>query len=90
MKRAKKRIAIIGGGITGLTTAYRVKKIIEKENLPFELIILEGSLKVGGKIYTMKTKTRSIDLGAESIDTRYPEALELIKELGLDDQLNLQ
>lgn len=48
---------------------------------------MEGSLKVGGKIYTMKTKTRSIDLGAESIDTRYPEALELIKELGLDDQL---
>ncbi|MGB3161446.1 protoporphyrinogen oxidase [Carnobacterium sp.] len=87
MKRAKKRIAIIGGGITGLTAAYRIKQKIEKENLPFELILLEGSLRVGGKIYTMKNKNRSIDLGAESIDTRYPEALELIKELGLEDRL---
>lgn len=87
MKRAKKRIAIIGGGITGLTTAYRVKQRIEKENLPFELILLEGSLRVGGKIYTLKTKTRSIDLGAESIDTRHPEAMDLIKELKLEDQL---
>lgn len=87
MKRAQKRIAIIGGGITGLTAAYRIKQKIEKENLPFELILLEGSLKVGGIIYTMKTKNRFIDLGAESIDTRYPEALELIKELKLENQL---
>ncbi|WP_414839943.1 protoporphyrinogen oxidase [Carnobacterium sp. TMP28] len=87
MKRAKKRIAVIGGGITGLTTAYRIKQKIEKEHLPFELILLEGSLKIGGKIYTVKNKTRYIDLGAESLDIRYPEALELIKELGLKDQL---
>ena len=87
MERAKKRIVVIGGGITGLTVAYRVKQKLEKENLPFELILLEGSLKIGGKIYTMKVDDYYIDLGAESIDTRYPEALKLIEELGLEDQL---
>lgn len=87
MERAKKRIAVIGGGITGLTTAYRVKQKIEAENLPFELIILESALRVGGKVYSMKVEDQYFDLGAESIDTRYPEAMDLIKELELEDQL---
>lgn len=87
MERAKKRIAVVGGGITGLTTAYRIKEKLEKENLPFELIVLEGSLRIGGKIYTMKIEDRYVDLGAESIDIRYPEALDLIRELQLKDQL---
>ncbi|MER2173569.1 MAG: protoporphyrinogen oxidase [Carnobacterium sp.] len=87
MERAKKRIAVIGGGITGLVTAYRIKQQIVNEQLPFELILLESALKVGGKIYTMKSGDNYFDLGAESIDIRYPEAMDLIKELGLMDQL---
>lgn len=87
MKRAKKRIAVIGGGITGLVTAYRIKQQIIKEDLPFELILLESGLKTGGKIYTIKSGDKYFDLGAESIDIRYPEAMELIEELGLTDQL---
>lgn len=87
MKRAKKRIAVIGAGITGLTAAYRIKKQIEAENLPFELIIFESGLRVGGKIYTKKVENQYLDLGAQSIDTRFPGALELIKELGLENQL---
>lgn len=87
MERAKKRIAVVGGGITGLVTAYRIKQQIVKEQLPFELILLESSLKVGGKIVTIKAGEHYFDLGAESIDIRYPEAMALIKELGLDDQL---
>lgn len=49
--------------------------------------MLESSLKIGGKIYTMKVEDNYFDLGAESIDIRYPEAMELIEELGLADQL---
>ena len=87
MERAKKRIAIVGGGITGLTAAYEIKKFIEKEQLPFELILLEGSTRVGGKIHTLQIGTRFFDTGAESIDVRYSGAMTLIKELGLDEQL---
>ncbi|WP_027107698.1 protoporphyrinogen oxidase [Lacticigenium naphthae] len=83
MKRSKKRIAIIGSGITGLTTAYRIKKIIERDNLPIELVIFEASIRSGGKIFTMKQDDLYLDMGAESIDIRMPQALELIKELGL-------
>lgn len=89
MDRSKKRIAIIGSGITGLATAYRMKKIIEQDNLPFELMVLEGSIRSGGNILTMKMGEHYVDVGAESIDTRVVgEGIqELIEELGLTDQV---
>lgn len=87
MERAKKRIAIIGGGITGLTAAYRINEQIKREKLPFELILLEGSSRVGGKIHTIQLGNRFIDVGAESIDVRFSGAYSLIKELSLTNQL---
>lgn len=87
MEKAKKRIAIIGSGITGLTAAYRLQQQIDKDNLPYEVIVLESSIRSGGKLYTMKFGDQYIDLGAESIDTRQPEAVELIKELDLSKHL---
>ncbi len=87
MEKAKKRIAIIGSGITGLTTAYRLKQQIETENLPYEVILLESSIRSGGKLFTMKFGDQYIDLGAESIDTRLPDAEALIEELGLQDKM---
>lgn len=87
MKKSKKRVAIIGSGITGLTTAYRLKKQIAKENLPIEVVVLESSIRSGGKLFTMKFGDQYIDLGAESFDTRLPETKEFVYELGLQDEL---
>ncbi|MFO8069054.1 MAG: protoporphyrinogen oxidase [Alkalibacterium sp.] len=89
MDKVKKRIAIIGSGITGLTTAYHLKKQVDEENLPVEVIVLESSIRSGGKLFTMKFGEQFIDLGAESIDTRLPEAMNLIKELKLEDNIEL-
>ncbi|MCC5889054.1 MAG: protoporphyrinogen oxidase [Alkalibacterium sp.] len=87
MEKTNKRIAVIGSGITGLTTAYQLKKHIIEENLPYEVVVLESSIRSGGKLYTMKFGEQYIDLGAESIDTRQTEAMQLIEELDLTDQL---
>lgn len=87
MEKNKRRIAIIGSGITGLTIAYRLQKEIDKKKLPIEIVVLESSIRSGGKIYTMKFGEGFIDLGAESIDTRLPEAMELIEELNLMDKV---
>src|SRR5699024_3385 len=87
MKRSKKRIAVIGSGITGLTAAYNIKKMIEKENLPYELLVLESSIRSGGTIFTMKLDDYHFDLGVDSIDTREKEGMELIEELDLQDQI---
>lgn len=87
MKRSKKRIAVIGSGITGLTTAYWIKNMIAEQGLPFELIVLESSIQSGGKILTMKIGENFFDLGPQSIDARATDAMELIKELNLQDQV---
>ncbi|SFB83896.1 oxygen-dependent protoporphyrinogen oxidase [Alkalibacterium subtropicum] len=89
MDKNKKQIAIIGSGVTGLTTAYRLQQQVIKEKLPVEIIVLESSIRSGGKLYTMKFGDEFIDLGAESIDTRLPEAMELIRELNLEDEVEL-
>jgi len=87
MDKIRKRIAIIGSGVTGLTTAYRLQQQVKRENLPVEIILLESSIRAGGKLYTMKFGDEYIDLGAESIDTRLPEAMDLIKELDIMDSI---
>ncbi|EXJ22894.1 Protoporphyrinogen IX oxidase, aerobic, HemY [Alkalibacterium sp. AK22] len=87
MAEIKKRIAVIGSGITGLTTAYRLQAEIKTHNLPYEVIVLEASIRSGGKLYTMKFGEQFIDLGAESIDSRRSEAVDLIEELNLVDRL---
>lgn len=87
MKRSKKRIAVIGSGITGLAAAYRIKQQIERENLPFELLVLESAIHSGGSIFTMKLDEHYFDLGVSGIDTREKEGLELIDDLGLTDQM---
>lgn len=87
MERSKKRIAVIGTGITGLTVAYRLKKIIKEENLPLELLVLEGSIRSGGKIHTMKIGEDYLDIGAESIDIRTNHTMDLIEELNLQKEV---
>ena len=52
MKQHKK-IAIIGGGVTGLSAAYYLKKAIKTKQLPYEFALFEASNRLGGKIETM-------------------------------------
>ncbi len=50
--RATKRVVVIGGGITGLTAAYRLRQVAQARGLPLEVILLEASERLGGTIAT--------------------------------------
>ena len=82
--------AIIGAGISGLTTAYTIVKQAKEENLPIELHLYESSSRIGGKIQTMKQtegkKSFSVpvDLGAEFIDSDAKATQNLCAELGIN------
>lgn len=83
----QKTIAIVGGGITGLTTAYYLQKEITAKQLPYTIRLLEASNRLGGKINTVKKDGYIIERGADSFLGRKEPAVRLAKNLGLQDEL---
>lgn len=78
------RVAVIGGGITGLAAAYRLRRLLGEEAV---ISVLEVHNRLGGKLKTIEVGGDPIEAGAEAFITRRPEALGLIEELGLTDEL---
>ncbi|MEH6957111.1 protoporphyrinogen oxidase [Neobacillus drentensis] len=83
----KKKVVIIGGGITGLATAYYLQKEIKEKGLPVEVKLFEASNRFGGVINTVKKDGFIIEKGPDSILARKASALKLIKEVGLEDKV---
>ncbi|AMA74615.1 protoporphyrinogen oxidase [Aneurinibacillus thermoaerophilus] len=81
------KVAIVGGGITGLTTAYYLQKTIREQGLPIEYVLLEASDRLGGKIQTDYTNGFVIERGPDSFLARKTSASRLVKEVGLEDKL---
>ena len=81
-----KKIIIIGGGIAGLAAAFRIQREI-KEGANLECILLEGSNHFGGKISTEKLDGFIIERGPDSFISQKPAAIQLCKQLGLEDRL---
>ena len=76
----RRRVVVVGAGITGLTAAFTLAT-----NRPdLEVVVLEASERVGGKILTTPFAGRPVDCGADAFLARVPEALDLCRELGLD------
>ncbi|WP_137811408.1 NAD(P)-binding protein, partial [Gordonia sp. GAMMA] len=65
------RIAIVGGGISGLTAAYRLRRALGPDA---HLDLLEASGRVGGVLHTTTVGGRAVDVGAEAFIVRRPEA----------------
>ncbi|MDC3417253.1 protoporphyrinogen oxidase [Aquibacillus salsiterrae] len=83
----RKQIAIIGGGIAGLTAAYYLQKEIEEKQLPYQVKLFEASNQVGGKIRTERKNGYVIERGPDSFLIRKESATRLAKEVGLEQDL---
>ncbi|WP_077325006.1 protoporphyrinogen oxidase [Virgibacillus siamensis] len=82
-----KKIAIIGGGITGLSAAYYLQKEIKGNNLPYEVRLFEADSRLGGKIKTVKRDGFTIERGPDSFLSRKQPAVNLTEELGMGEEL---
>ncbi|MCM2589052.1 protoporphyrinogen oxidase [Rossellomorea marisflavi] len=80
-----KTVAVVGGGITGLTTLYYLQEYLKGEDV--RLILIEGEDMLGGKIQSISSDPFIMEVGADSIVSRHPGVLELVGELGLMDEL---
>jgi oxygen-dependent protoporphyrinogen oxidase len=80
---AAPRIAIIGGGISGLAAAYCLS-----EGLPEAAIeLFEASGGLGGILNTVQRGGFLIEQSADNFLIKPPSALELCREVGLKDDL---
>ncbi|QES47625.1 protoporphyrinogen oxidase [Streptomyces venezuelae] len=76
-----RNVLVIGGGIAGLAAAHRLLAAGARVTL------LEAGPRFGGKLHTGELAGVPVDLGAESLLARRPEALELARAVGLGDAL---
>jgi len=80
-------VAIIGGGIAGLATAFAVQERASRERLNLGCTVFEADLTWGGKILTREVGDFIIEAGPDSFLSQKPWALELCAKLGLSDRL---
>lgn len=78
-----RRVAILGGGITGLAAAHRLQEL--DPNAPFTLF--EAADRWGGVLNTERLDGFLIEHSADNFITDQPWALDLCRRLGMADQL---
>ena len=75
------RVVILGGGISGLSTAYYLAKGGVSST------IVESRPRLGGVIQTEHVEGCTIEAGPDSFLSVKPAAMDLIRELGLADDV---
>src|SRR5580704_11173255 len=81
-----KRIAIIGGGISGLSAAFALEKR-RLAGASLEYILFESGPRLGGVLVTERMDGCLLEAGPDSFLTEKPWASDLCREVGLGDQL---
>src|SRR5665213_1786695 len=81
-----KRIAIVGGGIAGLTAAYELSRLANN-GAAVEAVLFEASPRLGGIVETVREGGFVIECGPDAWVTEKPWARELAEELGLGDEV---
>jgi len=83
----RRKVVVVGGGITGLTAAFYMQKEAIAKELPLDIVLVESSLRLGGKIQTLRKNGFIIERGPESFFDRENYVYTLAKDLGIEQEL---
>lgn len=72
---------IVGGGVSGLVSAYKLQK------KGYKVLVLEKEHQVGGRLGTIEIAGCLSDNGTQFLSKGYPVICELLKELELEDSI---
>lgn len=81
-----KRVAIVGGGVAGLATAYELARLA-RNGADVQAVLFEASTRLGGIVETVREGGFVIECGPDAWVTEKPWARELAEELGLGDEM---
>jgi oxygen-dependent protoporphyrinogen oxidase len=80
-------VAIIGGGISGLAAAFRLRELAAAREMPLEIAIFERGPHLGGALDTIRRDGFVIETGADSFLSEKPAAAKLAERLGIASEL---
>ncbi len=86
-QRRPPRIIVIGAGISGLSFAYYLSRLLRERRVAAELRVFEAARRPGGRVWTIREGGYLVETGANAILGSKPAAIALAYELGLGEQV---
>ncbi|KAB0671362.1 protoporphyrinogen oxidase [Oryzomonas sagensis] len=83
-----KKVIVIGGGISGLATAWLLRDKARTAGVELDLALLEKDERVGGKIWSIKADGYTCEWGPNGFLDSKPQTLELCSAIGVDGNLH--
>jgi protoporphyrinogen/coproporphyrinogen III oxidase len=81
------RVAIVGGGISGLASAFKLQELGTSHGVPVEVRIYESTSKTGGIVGSIRRDGFLMEAGPDSFISEKPEALDLARRIGIADRI---
>ena len=87
MSEHRRKVVVVGGGITGLTAAYTLQRQSEQSNIEMDIVLIEASHRVGGKIETIRKDGYVMERGPESFFDPENTMRELARNLQIEQKI---
>jgi oxygen-dependent protoporphyrinogen oxidase len=81
------RLAVIGGGISGVSTAFFLQQHFEQRNVPFKITVYEKSTRIGGAVYTENVEDCLYEGGVDAFLSEDRDILKLCRDLSIQDDI---
>ncbi|MBI3463660.1 MAG: protoporphyrinogen oxidase, partial [Planctomycetes bacterium] len=80
-------IVVVGAGVSGLATAYHIRRLAADRGTELRVTVLEASSRVGGRVWTDRAGGFQIEAGASGFLDSKRSTLNLCADLELDSEL---